>query len=140
MRFPVSIGLRRSYFLVCSVCIMHGAAAGAFLFLPWPLPTRIALLIALTVSLGYALRPSRVIALRLHANGALECVLSNGTCLPVIPLPDTAVFTWLVVLRLKAEDQKGTISLPLLPDHMTREEFRVLRLWLRWGVNPDIPS
>jgi hypothetical protein len=139
VQFPVFIGLRRSYFLAGSVCVMHGAAAGAFLLMPWPPLARGALLIVLAVSLGYTLRPSRVISLRLHANGGLECVLSNGTRLPASPLPDTAVFSWLVVLLLKVEEQKGTISLPLFPDHMSSDEFRILRLWLRWGVNPDIP-
>ncbi|GHU33323.1 hypothetical protein AGMMS50256_25040 [Betaproteobacteria bacterium] len=136
MQFPVFIELRRrSYFLIGSVCVMHCAAAVAFLFMPWPLPLRIALLIALAVSLLYALRPSRIVSLRFHGNGVLECALSNGTRLPASLLSDTTVFSWLVVLRLRVEGEKGKISLPLFPDHMSREEFRLLRLCLRWGVN-----
>jgi hypothetical protein len=136
VRFPVSIELRRrSYFLIGSVCVMHGMAAGAFLCMPWPLPLRIALLIALAVSLRHALRPSRISALRFHENGSLECTLSNGTGLAASLLPDTTVFSWLVVLRLRAEGEKETISLPLFPDHMSREEFRLLRVCLRWDVN-----
>jgi hypothetical protein len=137
VRFPVFIGLRRSLFLVCSLCVMHCAAAGAFLVMPWPRPLRIGLLIALAVSLRQAFRPPRVASLRLYRDGALECVLPNGTSLLANPLPDTTVFFWLVVLRLQAEGEKGTISLALFPDHMTREEFRLLRLWLRWSVTPS---
>jgi hypothetical protein len=130
---PVFIELRRSIILIGSVCLMHCAAAGVFFFLPWPLPLRIALLSALAISLVYTLRPPRIVSLRLHRNGDLECALSDGTQRPAILLPDTTVFSWLVVLRLQAEDEQGTISLPLFPDHMSREEFRLLRLCLRWS-------
>jgi hypothetical protein len=132
VRFPVFIGLRRSYFLAGAVSLMHGAAAGVFLVMPWPLPVRIALLVALAASLRYTLRPPRVASLRLYGDGALECLLPDGAALAVTPLPDTTVFPWLVVLRLKAEEETGVISLALFPDSMSREEFRVLRLWLRW--------
>jgi hypothetical protein len=138
VRFPVFIELRHSNILIGSVCLMHCAAAGAFFFMPWPLPLRIVLLIALAISLVCALRPPRIVSLRLHRNGDFECALSNGTQRPAILLPDTTVFSWLVVLRLRVEGEKGTISLPLFPDHMSREEFRLLRLCLRWSVNSSM--
>ena len=119
-----------------SLCAMHCAAAGAFLCLPWPPLLRGALAIGLGVSLWRALRPPRIASLRLDGKGGLECVLPDGTRLQATPLPDTTVFSWLVVLRLRVEGEKRTISVPLFPDHMSREEFRVLRLWLRWSVNP----
>ncbi|GHU20250.1 hypothetical protein FACS189475_08830 [Betaproteobacteria bacterium] len=133
MQSPVFIELRRSNILIGSVGLMHCAAAVVFFFLPWPLPLRIVLPGALAISLVYALRPPRIVSLRLHGNGDLECALSDGTLRPAILLPDTTVFSWLVVLRLRVEDEKGTISLPLFPDHMSREEFRLLRLCLRWN-------
>jgi hypothetical protein len=37
VRFPVFIELRRSRLLAGALCAMHGAAAGAFLAMPWPL-------------------------------------------------------------------------------------------------------
>jgi hypothetical protein len=136
VRFPVFIEPRRySNILIGSVGLMHCAAAGVFFFMPWPLLLQIASVIALAVSLWRALRPSRISVLRFHENGDLECTLSDGTRQPLILLPGTTVFSWLVVLRLRAEGEKGTISLPLFPDHMPRKEFRLLRLCLRWGVN-----
>jgi hypothetical protein len=132
MRFPVFIELRRSRLFVGVLCVMHGVAACAVLVLPWPVPVRLVLLIALAVSLVHSLRPSRIVSLRLYRDGVIESVLSDGTCLLADPLPDTAVFSWLVVLRLEVEGR--TFSLPLLPDHMSREEFRILRLWLRWSI------
>jgi hypothetical protein len=116
---------------------MHAVAAGALFVLPWPWSARIASFAVLAVSLGHTLRPLRVASLRLHENGALECVLPDGTELPAAPLPDSTVFPWLVVLRLQADGRKRAISLPLFPDHMSREEFRLLRLWLRWRPETD---
>jgi hypothetical protein len=100
----------------------------------WPLPARIVLLVALMGSLPYSLRPPRVASLRLYGDGGLECVLPDGTSIPAAVLPGSAVFFWLVVLRLEVEDESATISLPLLPDSLSREEFRILRLWLRWAI------
>lgn len=134
MRFPVFIGLRRSHLLAAALCIMHGAAACAILVLPWPWPWPA--LLALTASLVHSLRPLRVTSLTLHSDGFIECVLPEGTRLPARVLPDTAVFSWLVVLRLEGEGK--ALSLPLLPDHMSREEFRILRLWLRWGIESEV--
>jgi hypothetical protein len=133
VRFPVFIGLRRSKLLIGALSLMHCAAAGAALAVSWPLPARIALLAALAVSFPYSLRRPRIASLRLYGDGALECLTLDGAVLALAPFPDTTVFPWLVVLRLKAEGEKGVIPLPLFPDSMSREEFRILRLWLRWG-------
>jgi hypothetical protein len=134
-RFPVFIALRRSRRLAGLLCVMHGAAAGVvFGVLPWPLALRFALLAALAVSLWRALRAPGVASLRLYADGGLDCVFIDGAVRPARPRPDTAVFFWLVVLRLEIEDEKRVLSLPLLPDSMRREQFRLLRLWLRWSA------
>jgi hypothetical protein len=101
----------------------------------WPLPARIALLVALAFSLPYSLlhRP-RIVSLRLYEDGALECLSMDGAVLALTPLPETTIFPWLVVLRLETEEERKIISLTLFPDSMSREEFRILRLWLRWGT------
>jgi hypothetical protein len=137
VRFPVFIRLRRSNLLAGALCAMHAAVACAFLVMPWPLPLHIGLLAALAASLARALRPPPVASLRLYKDGALECLRPDGQSLPATPLADTAVFSWLVALRLDADGQR--ISLPLFPDHMSRDEFRMLRLWLRWS-GPDAQS
>jgi hypothetical protein len=137
VRFPVFIELRRSLYRIGALCTMHGAAAGAFFVLPWPWPVRVASFAVLAASLWYSLRPPRVASLHLHGNGGLECILPDGTSLSAAILPDSTVFSWLVVLRLKTDGRKRAISLLLFPDHMSREEFRRLRLWLRWHPEAD---
>ena len=47
-------------------------------------------------------------------------------------LPDSVVFNQLIVLRLRIGDTRRVVNLVLLPDSMSAEQFRVLRLWLRW--------
>ncbi|MBV5336666.1 MAG: hypothetical protein J0653_01250, partial [Deltaproteobacteria bacterium] len=48
------------------------------------------------------------------------------------PLPDTTVFSHLIVLRFKTKDENRVRTLTIFQDQMTTTEFRVLRLWLRW--------
>jgi len=55
-------------------------------------------------------------------------------------LPDTTVFAWLIVLRFRIGDEQGASTLALLPDQMSSEQFRALRLWLRWHANPKSPD
>ena len=112
---------------------MHGLAVGVFFAMPWPLSARIALFAVLVVSLWRSLRSTEVTSIHLHENGTIKCIMSDGMSLSTTLLPDTTVFSWLVVLRMKANERKQAISLALFPDHMSHEEFRVLRLWLNWG-------
>ena len=137
MRFPVFIGLRRSRIFVVAICVMHAMAAGAFLALSWPWIWRVVPLVALAVSLWRVLLPCRVVALRLDQDGNLACDLRDGTRLPATLLPDSTVFSWLVVLRLRLDGERKALSLPLFQDHMSGDEFRTLRLWLRWCFNPQ---
>lgn len=47
-------------------------------------------------------------------------------------LPDSVVFPQLVVLRYRFEGVRGERSVVLFLDQMPSDDFRRLRLWLRW--------
>ena len=115
---------------------MHAAAVIVFLGLPWHWMWRVMPLAVLAISLWHTLRPGRVLALRLDQDGSLSCELRDGARLAAMLLPDSTVFSWLVVLRLRLEGERRVLSLPVLPDQMSPDEFRTLRLWLRWCFNP----
>ena len=58
---------------------------------------------------------------------------------PVAILPDSVVFGILVVLRVR--DGGGfREDFTLLPDSMSVEDLRVLRLWLRWRAGSNDPA
>ena len=116
---------------------MHLVASASLLSLQWPWVWKLVLLAVLGISLWQALRPSRFVALRLDQDGNLACDLRDGTRLPATLLPDSTVFSWLVVLRLRLDGERSALSLPLFQDHMSGDEFRTLRLWLRWCFNPQ---
>lgn len=132
MRFPIQIDLRRSRLLFGLTSVLHTLAAGCLLSLPWPSTARYLLLAVVAWSAWQTQRPSRVVGLRLAANGDLACLMATGEQIPASVQPDTAVFSQLVVLRLRARDSGQLENLALFPDSMPVEQFRLLRLWLRW--------
>ncbi|MBK8116214.1 MAG: hypothetical protein IPK44_17855 [Candidatus Accumulibacter sp.] len=132
MQFPIQIELRRSRLLWCLTSLLYVVAASCLLALPWPPGLLCVLLVALALSAWHALRPSRVVGLRLGNRGDLLLLLAGGDALSVAVQPETAVFRQLIVLRVRGDDQRRTDSLALLPDSMSAEQFRRLRLWLRW--------
>lgn len=115
---------------------MHAIAAGCLVALPWPWLLRGVLLLLVAGSLGYALRPSRIVGLRLAARDRLECLLAGGDRVAATVLDDSAVFSRLIVLRLRIGEEARASSLVLLPDQLPAEQFRLLRLWLRWHAEP----
>lgn len=116
---------------------MHGVAVASLLVTPLDWAWRLPALVIVAVSAATVLRPSRVASLNLHQDGRLECVLTEGGRAQASALSGSTVFPWLVVLRLRVDGARGVTSLALFPDHMAREEFRVLRLWLRWALISD---
>ena len=103
--------------------------------LPWPLALRLALIIAVGVSAGQAIRAimsGTAQALCLLDSKRLELISAAGKRIAVSVLPDSTVFDCLIVLRYREAEEGAAKSLVLLPDQMTSEAFRQLRLWLRW--------
>jgi hypothetical protein len=132
VQFPIAIGLHRSTLLSILLVLVHGAAAACLIALPWSWALRSVPLLLLGLSLGYALRTSRIIGLRLCGRDRLDCLLADGRRVAASVLPDSTVFYRLIVLRLRIGEEKRVSSLALLPDQMSAEHFRLLRLWLRW--------
>lgn len=75
---------------------------------------------------------SAVAGLILHGDGRLEKVGADGTANELVPHPHTTVLPFLVVL-LYRQDGRLT-ALTLLADSLAAEDFRQLRLWLRWRM------
>jgi hypothetical protein len=66
----------------------------------------------------------------------MEGTFSDGHREALSVLPDSTVFGQLIVLRLRIGEKRRACHLALLPDQMTTEQFRLLRLWLRWHAKP----
>ncbi|MDA8259733.1 MAG: hypothetical protein M0Z99_29525 [Betaproteobacteria bacterium] len=125
---PVSIKPSRRLLLV--QLLAHAIAAGAVLasaIAPW-----IAALLLLLVgaSLARLRAAASVTGLLLHGDGRCETVGADGTASEAAIHPHTLVLAFLIVLLYR---QDGRLrSLTLLGDSLPDEDFRQLRLWLRW--------
>ncbi|MCU0812571.1 MAG: hypothetical protein MUE59_16370 [Thiobacillaceae bacterium] len=137
MEIPLHIGLRRSHLLSWLLVLLHVLAAGSLFLAPWPAVLRYALMALVVLSAWHTLQPSTIVGLRLGENGELGFLSPDGDFQPVTVQPDSAVFSWLIVLRVREAGQGRLHSLALLLDSMPAEQFRLLRLWLRWRANPQ---
>lgn len=91
-------------------------------------------LLSLVRFLMRSLGARRYASLTLQPDGTLVYALENGESGWVRVDAQSTLMPWLVVLLMRDDRQRG-LSLTLLPDALSAEDFRQLRLWLRWRVN-----
>ncbi|MCM8612216.1 MAG: hypothetical protein NFW15_08110 [Candidatus Accumulibacter sp.] len=115
--------------------MLHLLAAGSIWLLPWSSVARSLLLLPIAISAYTCLRPGPFNGVRLGAHGDLALRHASGSIVACQVQPETTVFGRLVVLRVR-DDQARRRSLTLLPDSLPTEQFRLLRLWLRWRTDP----
>ena len=95
------------------------------------------LLALLGLSLWQVLQTSRIVGLSISSRDGLHCLFADDQRIPAIVLADSAVFGQLIVLRLRIGDEKRASNVTLMSDHMSANEFRIFRLWLRWHTQPE---
>lgn len=122
------------FFILCAVALIS----------LWLLPLPILLLIAITMVVlcwgGYCLLlhanlrlVHSCIAFRLEDGDNIVLVLRNGRHLPCRVSPDSLVTPYLVILNVVLNEKGGRRSLLILRDAIGLENFRRLRIALRWG-------
>lgn len=133
------ITLRRSRLLDFFLVSIHALGALALFLVSLPTPIRIVTLVFVLLSLARALRRETFNRLTLSSENATEICLWGDAPRAVVAsiLPQTSVFFFLVVLHLHEEGSRVRMQLVLLPDQMGTDEFRRLRVWLRWRLTSD---
>jgi toxin CptA len=98
-----------------------------------------ALLIVLVVSLTFSLRrhaclasPRSLVLLELSDTLEIEAEDRSGRRLAGTVLGTTFVAPWLVVINFKVEGRHLPHAVVILPDASDGENYRALRVWLRW--------
>lgn len=109
-------------------------AALVCLWAPWPWIVRLALLalLLLLAMLAYRRLSNSVHSLRLAGDGLLS-VRFNGqeqAYFPMLLKSGATVHPWLTVLRLQYEAHP--LNLIITPDSIDPDDFRRLRVWLKW--------
>ena len=112
---------------------MHGLALACISVLPLEWYWFAATIPAVLCSLLLLFRFPKFVSLRLAIEEGVSCLKDDGTSVHATVLPGSTVFGWLVVLQFRIDGDSKVNALTLLPDHMSYEEFRILRLWLRWN-------
>ncbi|MCK9382415.1 MAG: hypothetical protein M0P95_15300 [Sulfuritalea sp.] len=127
---PLSIVVKSSRLLLLIQSAAHAVAVGAVL--ASTLPSRLAtiLLILIGASLARQRRTPAVAGLLLSGDGRLQTVGADGTANEALVHPHTLVLSFLAVLLYRQEGRLRALT--LLADSFSAEDFRQLRLWLRW--------
>lgn len=110
--------------------VAHLLAAVALGWAALPLTVQCLGLLALAGHLLWRRLPGER-RLRCGDDGQLA-VASGDTWQSVTLCPDSQVLPWLIVLRYRPAQARYARTLPILGDSLPPEDFRRLRVWLRW--------
>ena len=134
MRLPLTLQLRVSRRLRLLLAAMHGGALLALVLAVLPAPIKLGLAVALVFSLWLSLRrlaaTDRLHTLVLRDDGRVAFPGGDGNGGELSVQAQSTVLPWLVVVLLASPDRR--VVLAILPDVLDPDDFRALRLWLRW--------
>jgi len=134
MQLPISVKLRPSRNLALLLVAMHAVALLVVSSLELLVWIKLALLLLIAISAWncrkYWHGTQRIILLNLRDKGALAYVRLNGATGDAGVHRQSTVTPWLTVILLKSG--KGLEVLVLLPDALNLDDYRRLRVWLRW--------
>ncbi len=142
MQLPLSLFLKPSQRLVVLLIAAHGALATSIVVLVTSTARvtittlLLVLLFVVVLSLFWQLvrlfGPKRINHLILHKDGTIEYFCLDGSGGTARVDPRTTVTPWLTVLLLRTGSERRMIGLTVLSDALAENDFRCLRLWLRW--------
>lgn len=132
MHFPVTLDIKPSRRLRAALVFAHSAAVLALWLgtLDGWLALAGSALLAFSLVLHW--RRQQAWRLRLAADGVLYRLVANDDAAKMKVLPGAVVTRWLVVARVRDERGGKVRALLVLSDCLSPDEFRALRVWLRW--------
>ena len=139
----LNIRFKPSGRLTLLLSAVHAIAVGLFLVLPLPIWLKVAAILAFCISFVFYLErnarlatPNSIIALETGEDCACVIETRNGRRLDGILLPTSYVSASLTLLNLKAHGERLARHVVILPDAINSEDFRKLRVFLRWKYKP----
>lgn len=142
----LKIGLRPSKYLAGILVLAHGAAIAIVVFVALPAWAKI---IAATILLVHLLLVVRRQALLLAADSSIAIEISADNRFSVQTrtggwseyevLGSTYAMPYLTVLNLRQRDSRALNRITLFPDSLHADDFRKLRVWLRWKGDDGAP-
>jgi toxin CptA len=100
----------------------------------WTIKSGLSAVIVLSMvfSLRHAMRPL-IIALRVNISGELSIQQRDGDWQEVTLLGTSFVAPYLTILNLRVGGKRWPKHVVLTADALAQDEFRRLRVWLKWG-------
>ena len=136
----LKISIKPSRRLALVLCAAHAAAAGAVLIVEFPIWLKIVLVPIIGASCGVylygsaLLRSSRaVVGLEISDDGALSFQTRRGEWREGRLLGSSFVSPYLTILNIGTEGKFFARHVVIMPDCVDAEDFRRLRVRLRWG-------
>lgn len=140
----MKITLRPSRILTAILVLAHGAAIAMVALAGMPLWLELIAIAALVASLVFDVRqtallraPDALITLEIASDDRLSIQTRRGEWIECEVLGSTYVTSFLTILNLKVIDSGKNTRAVLLPDSLDAEDFRKLRVWLRWKRDPQ---
>ena len=133
------IAIYPSHRLALLLILAHAAAAGVCVAADMPVALKVVFLLLIGASCGYALcgpallrNQEAIVALEITDGGALSFQTRRGEWYRGTLLDSSFVAPYLAVLNLKTDEARLARHVVIMADSLAAEEFRRLRVWLRW--------
>jgi toxin CptA len=140
------INLRPSLLLAGILALAHGAVLLVIALIGIPMWTKITAAVVIVSSGAYCIRRYALlkgadapVALVISPNNAFSFDTRSGECCECRVLDGTYVKPYLTVLDLQSADGRAIRRIVLVPDSLHAEDFRRLRVWLRWKEDRPEP-
>lgn len=138
----IHVNLQPSYLLAAILIASHCMAIIIIWLLALAIANKILVTIVITFSCVYYLRQdalllanNAVIAFELFEKMQSKITTRSGKSIQCLIIPDSFVTSTLTVIIFKLEKPLWLLnfySVVILPDRIEKNEFRRLRIWLRW--------
>ena len=142
MQFPITIGLHRSRFLDLGLLFVALLASVAALASPQATTIQFSVCAVIWVAAGLAWREltPKFSAIRLERSGQVFVALyGKSDFLAAEILPGATVHPWMTVVKLKTEEARSKALIATV-DSLNRQNFRRLRVFLRWQAEFSAPN
>ena len=140
-----TIKLSPSLWLAGTLTAMHGMALTLIWLLPFDLWLKITAVLLLLASLIYhvrrdAMRTSRnaILALQFSPECRCSAQIGSGDWFDAQLLPTSFVSPYLTILNLRFDHARLVKHVVILPDAIDAEQFRRLRVLLRWRCGKEL--
>lgn len=138
MRLPLT--LRPKSPLTLQVVLLLGHAGAAAMLWPIDLTLEVqsaacSLLLASALAVGIGLHRNCLRNLTLRGDGRVELEFADGRRGEASVVAGSTVLPWVVILRIEMGDRK--LALLIAADMLNAEDFRQLRVWLRWRCETE---